>query len=83
MLGDSACWLVISEVATMNTNGSRNAIDRAIATEWLATASSSRRRRISGGTGRRDRSAAAAAPVAVVALTGTLPGSGPTGASCG
>jgi hypothetical protein len=38
------------------------------------------RRRISGGTGRRGR---AAAPAAVVALIGTLPGSGPTGVSCG
>jgi hypothetical protein len=82
MLGDSACWLVISEVARMNTNGSRNAIDRAMATEWLATDSSSRRRRILAGTGRRARGAAAA-PRAVVALTGSLPGSGPTDASCG
>jgi hypothetical protein len=61
----------------MNTNGSRNAIDSAIATEWLAMDSSSLRRRIPGGTGRRVR------PAAVVALTGSLPGSEPTGASCG
>ena len=44
----------------MNTNGTRNAIDSAIATEWLAIDSSSRRRRIAGGTGRRARSAGAA-----------------------
>src|SRR5919108_4428373 len=74
MLSDPICWLVISAVETMNANGTRNMIDRAIATEWLATASSMRRRRMAGGTGRRGTTAA---------LTGTLPGSGPTAASCG
>ena len=60
-VADSVCWLVISAVERMNTNGTRNTIDRAMATEWLATDSSRRRRRIAGGTGRR----AAAAPAAV------------------
>ena len=54
----SACWLVMSAVARMNTNGTRNAIDSTIATEWLAIDSSRRRRRIAGGTGRRAAAAA-------------------------
>ena len=32
----SACWLVMRAVARMNTNGTRNAIDSTMATEWLA-----------------------------------------------
>ncbi len=54
MSGESVCWLVMSEVARMNTNGNRNATDSAIATEWLATDMRIRRRRIEGGTGRRE-----------------------------
>jgi hypothetical protein len=67
----------------MNTNGTRNAIDSAIATEWLATDSSIRRRRIAGGTGRRRATVPAPCLGAEMAAIGTLPGSAPTGASRG
>jgi hypothetical protein len=80
MFDDSACWLVISAVARMNTNGVRKATDSAIATEWLATASSARRRRIAGDTGRRARAAALGAGIAAI---GSPLGSAPSGASRG
>src|SRR4029453_18247057 len=72
-LSDPICWLVISAVETMNTNGSRNMIDREMATEWLAIASSRRRRRIAAGTCRRGI-ATAPAPGVEMAVTGTPPG---------
>ena len=64
----SACWLVIRAVARMNTNGTRKAIDRTMATEWLAIDSRRRRRRMAGGTGRQATAAPAAAGAGMAAI---------------
>src|SRR5205085_1960653 len=77
---DRACSLVISAVSNMKTNGARKAIDAAISTLWLATATSSLRRRTPAG-GRRLTNGAADAGGGSSTVVIAAPPIGPSGAS--